>query len=58
MEASGSLGHLDLVLLLHNILLTESRKESISPGLIIPLQRIDFILFIVVKEFLKKLNLE
>lgn len=58
MQASGSLGHLDLVLLLYNTLLTESRKESISPRLIIPLQRIDFILFIVVKEFLKKLSLE
>lgn len=58
MQASGSLGHLDLVLLLYNTLLTEYRKESISPGLIIPLQKIDFILFIVVKEFLKKLNLE
>lgn len=58
MQASGSLGHLDLVLLLYNTLLTEYRKESISPGLIISLQKIDFILFIVVKEFLKKFNLE
>lgn len=55
MQASGSLEHLDLVLLLYNTLLTESRKQSISPGLI-PLERIDFILFIVVNTLLKKLN--
>lgn len=30
MKASGSVGHLDLVLLLYNTLLTESRKERIS----------------------------